>query len=129
MKTRCTSYMTFKNSIEQTDKGNNMSKISDELNNRSTVTDKSINLESFRTLTDELINKSAKQGKEVVEHPSHYNHGKYECIDIIDDLKLNFNLGSALKYIWRCGLKDDEVIELEKAKWYLEREIENRKHK
>ena len=59
-----------------------------------------------------------------VNHPTHYNYCVYECIDIIEALDLNFNLGNAFKYIWRCGYKDDAVVELEKAKWYLEREIE-----
>ena len=68
-----------------------------------------------------------KQGEEIVEHPAHYNHGKFECIDIIEDLKLNFNLGSCLKYLWRLGMKDDEITELEKAKWYLDRELQTRK--
>ncbi len=66
------------------------------------------------------------QGKEVVDHPKGYNHSKYECIDVIEDLKLNFNLGSVFKYIWRCGYKEDEIVELKKAKWYLDREIETR---
>lgn len=70
-----------------------------------------------------------KQGEEVVEHPKHYNHGKYECIDVIEDLNLNFNLGSVLKYIWRMGHKDFEITELEKARWYLDREIQTRKNK
>lgn len=73
--------------------------------------------------------KNRKHGEEVVEHPSHYNHGKYECIDVIEDLNLNFNLGSCLKYLWRLGRKDDEITELEKAKWYLERELQTRKAK
>ena len=59
-----------------------------------------------------------------VNHPTHYNYCIYECIDIIEALDLNFNLGNAFKYIWRCGYKDDEIQELEKAIWYLEREKE-----
>lgn len=70
-----------------------------------------------------------KQGEEVVEHPKHYNHGKYECIDVIEDLNLNFSMGSCLKYIWRCGFKDSEITELEKARWYLDREIQTRKNR
>ena len=70
-----------------------------------------------------------KQGKEVVEHPQHYSSGKYECIDVLENLNLNFCLGSALKYLWRLGKKDDEITELEKAKWYIEREIQTRKNK
>ncbi len=63
------------------------------------------------------------EAPETVNHPSHYNQARVECIDIIEDLGLNFNLGSALKYIWRAGRKDDLVKDLEKARWYLDREL------
>ena len=64
--------------------------------------------------------------KEMIDHPAHYNRGKYECIDVIEDWKLNFNLGNTTKYIHRAGHKDkDKAIEdLKKARWYLDREIE-----
>ena len=62
--------------------------------------------------------------KELVNHPSHYNCGKYEVIDVIEDWHLGFNLGNAIKYIGRCGHKDDPIQELEKAKWYVQREID-----
>lgn len=59
-----------------------------------------------------------------VNHPSHYNSGKIEVIDFIEDQKLDFSLGNCIKYICRAGKKNDNAIEdLEKAKWYLEREI------
>ena len=61
--------------------------------------------------------------KEMVNHPSHYNMGKYEAIDVIEDWKLGFNLGNTVKYISRAGHKDDTVQDLRKALWYLEREI------
>ena len=60
-----------------------------------------------------------------VNHPSHYTDGKIEVIDFIEDKKLGFHLGNAIKYIARAGKKDpDKIIQdLEKAKWYLERKI------
>lgn len=59
-----------------------------------------------------------------VNKPSHYTEGrKYEPIDVIEDWELGFNLGNAVKYISRAGRKDDIVQDLEKARWYLEREI------
>ena len=64
-----------------------------------------------------------EEEKEMVNHPSHYNMGKYETIDVIEDWQLNFNLGNAVKYISRAGHKDDIVQDLKKALWYLEREI------
>lgn len=78
--------------------------------------------------TESLVNYSNKM-KEKVDHPLHYG-GKdnpYEAIKVIEAWKLNFNLGNALKYISRTGKKDEAIQELEKAVWYLNREIENLK--
>ena len=60
-----------------------------------------------------------------VNHPSHYTDGKIEVIDFIEDKKLNYHLGNAVKYIARAGKKDpDKYIEdLQKAIWYLQREV------
>ena len=59
-----------------------------------------------------------------INHPIHYNTGKIEVIDFIEDQKLGFSLGNVVKYVCRAGKKNDNAIEdLEKAKWYLEREI------
>jgi hypothetical protein len=64
-----------------------------------------------------------------VNHPDHYGGegNPYEAIKIIEALDLNFNLGNCFKYLARAGKKDPrKVIEdLEKAAWYLNREIEN----
>ncbi len=71
-----------------------------------------------RQLADALI------GCDPVNHPSHYNShpSGIECIQITEHM--NFNLGNAVKYIWRAGLKSDAPItDLEKARWYIEREI------
>jgi hypothetical protein len=60
-----------------------------------------------------------------VDHPEHYNQHPtgIECIRIVEHF--NFNLGNAIKYIWRAGLKSPNAIEdLEKAKWYIQREIQ-----
>jgi hypothetical protein len=59
-----------------------------------------------------------------VNHPKHYQGGKFEVIDIIEDFKLGFNLGNVLKYILRADKKGNCIQDLKKAKWYLEREIE-----
>lgn len=61
----------------------------------------------------------------MVEHPSHYNIGKYEVIDVINDWRLNFQLGNAIKYIARAGRKDPSktVEDLEKAMFYIDYEI------
>ena len=62
--------------------------------------------------------------KEMVDHPDHYNRGKYEAIDVIEDWQMNFNLGNALKYLSRAGHKDDIIQDLKKARWYIDREIQ-----
>ena len=62
-----------------------------------------------------------------VDHPSHYRKSTdYEAIDVIEAWELGFNLGNTIKYISRTGLKDPlkRVEDLEKARWYLDREIQ-----
>jgi len=62
---------------------------------------------------------------ETVNHPEHYNKhpSGVECIDIAEHF--DFNIGSAIKYIWRAGLKTaDAIQDLKKAEWYIKREIE-----
>ena len=60
-----------------------------------------------------------------VKHPSHYAEGrKYEPKDVIRDWGLNFNLGSAVKYISRAGRKVDIVEDLRKAQEFIQFEID-----
>ena len=53
-----------------------------------------------------------------VDHPRHYNEGKIEVIDIIEDWGLGFHDGNVIKYILRAKFKGDEIQDLEKAVWY-----------
>jgi len=64
---------------------------------------------------------------DLVNHPPHYTShpSGVECIQITEHM--NFNLGNALKYIWRADLKFNSMEDLEKAKFYLQREIDRRK--
>lgn len=66
---------------------------------------------------------------EEVNHPPHYNqHPKgIECIDVTEDMC--FNIGNTIKYLWRAGLKPgtSDIKDLEKAKWFLQREIDLRR--
>lgn len=62
---------------------------------------------------------------ETVNHPAHYNAGKYEAIAVIEDWKLGFNVGNTVKYISRYMYKGKPLEDLKKAAWYLQREIEN----
>lgn len=61
--------------------------------------------------------------KDAVSHPPHYlaHPSGVECIQITEHM--NFCLGNAIKYIWRCEEKGSKVENLEKAIWYLKREI------
>lgn len=61
-----------------------------------------------------------------VERPPHYlaHPSGVECITITEHM--GFNLGNAVKYVWRADLKGDAVEDLRKARWYLDREIARR---
>ena len=61
-----------------------------------------------------------------VNHPSHYTSGSIEVIDFIEDQKMPYHLGSAMKYICRAGKKDPAktVEDLQKAAWYINRYID-----
>jgi len=62
-----------------------------------------------------------------VNHPKHYTRhpSGVECIQITEHM--GFNLGNAIKYIWRADLKDNAIEDLEKAQWYLNRELKKRR--
>lgn len=63
---------------------------------------------------------------DAVEHPTHYTShpSGVECITVTEHM--GFNLGNALKYIWRADLKNDAIEDLRKAEWYIRREIDRR---
>jgi hypothetical protein len=65
-----------------------------------------------------------------VDHPAHYNQhpAGIECIDVIEHM--NLNVGNAIKYLWRAGLKSSatHLEDLYKAQWYVKREIQRMTH-
>ncbi len=63
--------------------------------------------------------------------PTHYGgeENPHEAIKIIEHYNLGFHLGNCIKYMLRAGKKDNELEDLEKAQWYLQRHIENIKKK
>ena len=79
-------------------------------------------------LTDEQAQAIAQSelGADFINHPPHYTShpSGIECIQITEHMP--FCLGNAIKYIWRAGLKGNAIKDLEKAKWYIEREIKRR---
>ena len=62
---------------------------------------------------------------DAVNQPAHYTDGGIETIDFIEAKGLGFNLGNAVKYISRAGKKGNRLQDLQKAQWYLAREIKN----
>jgi hypothetical protein len=76
----------------------------------------------------ELERKRRKTMSDVVNHPAHYGGDTvYETIKVIEAWRLNFNLGNAVKYISRAGIKSNSTLleYLKKAAFYLNREIAN----
>lgn len=63
-------------------------------------------------------------GDDPINHPRHYTShpSGVECIEVVEHMP--FNVGNAVKYLWRAGLKSaDPVEDLKKARWYVEREL------
>ena len=60
---------------------------------------------------------------DAVNHPSHYTRGKIEVIDFIEDQQLPYHLGNVIKYVARAGYKGNKLEDLKKARWYLDRYI------
>lgn len=63
-----------------------------------------------------------------VQHPKHYNHGKYECIDVMvenfgKEAVKHFCLLNAFKYVWRSDYKNG-TQDIKKAMWYLDKYVE-----
>jgi len=59
-----------------------------------------------------------------VNHPKHYNTGKIEVIDAIEEWEMGFCDGNVIKYVARHRHKGKPIEDLKKAKWYLERLIQ-----
>ena len=65
----------------------------------------------------------SKPTPNTVDHPPHYNRhpSGVECITIVEHM--TFNIGNAMKYLWRADHKG-KIEDLEKAVWYIQREIQ-----
>ena len=61
-----------------------------------------------------------------INHPAHYTShpSGVECITVAEHM--SFNLGNAMKYLWRADEKGSAIEDLQKAAWYINREIERR---
>lgn len=80
---------------------------------------KTQNQGELRTVMRMTINDKA----DPVNHPAHYKVGGIETIDFIEAKKLNYNMGNAVKYITRADHKGNRKQDLEKALWYIKREL------
>lgn len=74
--------------------------------------------------TPEKLAEISLHNNDPVNSPSHYQSDKFEVIEIIEAFSLGFNLGNAVKYILRARKKGNFTQDLEKAAWYLKRELE-----
>ena len=96
---------------------------------------KVFDMSSLSEVLTELMDEGIKYSETIeaendpVNHPSHYNGhpAGIECIDVIE-ANTFYNLAAAMKYIWRVswGSKDNDIQDLEKAAWYIRREIDRR---
>ena len=82
---------------------------------------KEVAVEPVAQTIEEHEGKAIKE--DVINHPSHYKRGKIEVIDFIEDQQLPYHLGNVIKYIARAGYKGDKLEDLKKARWYLDRYI------
>lgn len=75
---------------------------------------------------EQMMNELKQTENDAVNHPKHYisDPSGIECIQITRHR--NFNIGNAIKYLWRAGLKDgnSDIQDLQKAVWYIQDEIE-----
>lgn len=63
---------------------------------------------------------------DMVNQPPHYkSKGGIQSIEVIESFELGFNLGNAVKYVLRCNKKGNKKQDIEKAIWYLKRELSN----
>jgi hypothetical protein len=79
------------------------------------------------TTSNKSVKEHIKDVTDMVNNPPHYTKGGIETIDFIEAKGLNYHLGNVVKYITRSDHKGDKLKDLEKAQWYLNREINNLK--
>ena len=116
-------------------KDNEVSEVVDEVQERSSdenpnntygpITAYGLDKEGWDKMADEVDKEFYNRIKDDVNHPQHYTShpSGVETIEITEHM--NFCLGNAVKYIMRCELKGNKKQDLEKAIWYLQRELEN----
>ncbi len=87
------------------------------------IIDEDLEIDPIHKLVADFHRENEKP--DMVDHPPHYNQGPIEVIDFIESQEhLGFKRLSAIKYICRSGKKDSKKQDLEKAIWYLRREMD-----
>jgi len=56
-----------------------------------------------------------------INHPKHYTRKGLEAIDVIEAWDLGYHLGNVVKYVLRSKYKENEIEDLKKARWYIDR--------
>jgi hypothetical protein len=107
-----------------------MKKVLDELDKIKDKPKKSKAIQEGNDLANKIFQETYdKYHPDLVNHPPHYKSGGIETIDFIEAKDLNYRLGNVVKYVSRAGRKNSDPVEdLQKAAWYLQREIEARKN-
>lgn len=82
---------------------------------------------SFKVATPISFTNTLRSLDDMVNNPSHYTKGGIDTIDFIEAKELNYHLGNVVAYIVRSDHKGSKLQDLEKAQWYLNREINNLK--
>jgi hypothetical protein len=80
--------------------------------------------EGVEKMDRQRFDEKGKPVDDMVNHPKHYTFGKIEVITVIDDWQLGFYEGQVVKYVGRAKHKGNELEDLKKAQWYLNRRIE-----
>jgi len=73
-----------------------------------------------------LVGAEKPKAADPVNHPRHYTShpSGVECITVTEHM--GFNVGNAVKYLWRADLKENAIEDLQKAQWYIARELQRR---
>ena len=89
----------------------------------------------FVPMNRSITNPESLPKSDPVNHPSHYETGKFECIEVMKEVfgveaVQNFCLLNAFKYLYRCNHKNNKTEDIKKADWYINKylELESEKH-
>jgi hypothetical protein len=73
-----------------------------------------------------VYEKACEKQPDLVNHPAHYNRCGIEADDVVEAWNLNYRLGNVVTYVLRAEFKGAALMDLKKARWFLDREIQRR---